>query len=241
VLLATGGYAALWERTTNPLDAVGDGVAMAYRAGAAVADLEFVQFHPTVVAGRSLLLSEALRGAGALLLAVDGRRFTDELGPRDVGARAGDVRGGGRLDLRPIGRSRFSGLMRALVEIGFDPARRPIPVEPAAHYTVGGVVTDFDGRTAVLASTPPASAPARASTARIASRRTHSSSAWCSAVAPRWPPWTSLTPPGIAGAGPPPSPRQRSRQGCGARSGRTQVSCATGPGSSGLAAPSTSS
>jgi L-aspartate oxidase len=147
VLLATGGYAALWERTTNPLDAVGDGVAMAYREGAAVADLEFVQFHPTVVAGRSLLLSEARRAAGALLLDVDGRRFTDELYLRDVVARAVDERGGVRLDLRPIERSRFSGLMRALVEIGFDPARRPIPVEPAAHYTVGGVVTDLDGRT----------------------------------------------------------------------------------------------
>ena len=149
VVLATGGYAALWERTTNPPGAVGDGVAMAYRAGAAVADLEFVQFHPTAVAGRSLLLSEALRGAGALLLDEDGLRFTDELAPRDVVARAIDERGNVALDLRPIERTRFSGLMGALEEIGFDPAREPIPVSPAAHYTMGGVVTDLHGRTEV--------------------------------------------------------------------------------------------
>jgi L-aspartate oxidase len=149
VVLATGGYAALWARTTNPPDAVGEGVAMAYRAGAAVADLEFVQFHPTAVAGRSLLLSEALRGAGALLLDGDGRRFTDELAPRDVVARAVDERGNVALDLRPIERTRFSSLMVALEEIGFDAAREPIPVSPAAHYTMGGVVTDLYGRTEV--------------------------------------------------------------------------------------------
>jgi L-aspartate oxidase len=147
VVLATGGYAALWERTTNPPEAVGDGIAIAYRAGAAVADLEFVQFHPTAVAGRSLLLSEALRGAGALLLDADGERFTDELAPRDVVARAIEQRGTVLLDLRPIERTRFSGLMRALEEVGYDPALEPIPVSPAAHYTMGGVVTDLDGRT----------------------------------------------------------------------------------------------
>jgi len=149
VVLATGGYAALWERTTNPAGAVGDGIAMAYRAGAAVADLEFVQFHPTAVAGSSLLLSEALRGAGALLLDEDGERFTDELAPRDVVARAIDDRGNVLLDLRPIERTRFSGLMLALEEIGYDAAHEPIPVSPAAHYTMGGVVTDLDGRTDV--------------------------------------------------------------------------------------------
>src|SRR5262245_31025907 len=83
-LLATGGYAALWERTTNPAGSVGDGIVLAHRAGAAVADLEFVQFHPTVVAGNGLLLSEALRGEGALLVDEEGERFTDELAPRDV-------------------------------------------------------------------------------------------------------------------------------------------------------------
>ena len=149
VLLATGGYAALWERTTNPPEASGDGIELAYRAGAAVADLEFVQFHPTAVAGRSLLLSEALRGAGALLVDVDGERFTDELAARDVVARAIDQRGAVLLDLRPIERTRFSSLMQALEEIGYDPAVEPIPVSPAAHYTMGGVVTDLDGRTDV--------------------------------------------------------------------------------------------
>jgi L-aspartate oxidase len=147
VLLATGGAAALWERTTNPPGAVGDGIGIAYRAGAAVADLEFVQFHPTTLADRSLLLSEALRGAGALLVDEKGQRFTDELAPRDVVARAVDARGVALLDLRPVDRSRFPGLMNRLSEAGFRPEDEPIPVAPAAHYTMGGVMTDLDGRT----------------------------------------------------------------------------------------------
>jgi L-aspartate oxidase len=149
VLLATGGAAALWQRTTNPPGAVGEGIAMAYRAGAAVADLEFVQFHPTALAGSSLLLSEALRGAGALLVDDDGRRFTDELAPRDVVARAIGSRGTALLDLRPIDRSRFPGLMSRLTEAGYRPDADPLPVSPAAHYTMGGVVTDLDGLTEV--------------------------------------------------------------------------------------------
>lgn len=148
-LLATGGYAALWERTTNPAGSVGDGIVIAYRAGAAVADLELVQFHPTVVAGNGLLLSEALRGEGALLVDDRGRRFTDELAPRDVVARAISERGTALLDLRQIDRGRFPALMDALASNGFDPGRDPIPVSPAAHYTMGGVVTDLDGRTGV--------------------------------------------------------------------------------------------
>jgi L-aspartate oxidase len=120
---------------------------MAYRAGAAVADLEFVQFHPTTLADRSLLLSEALRGAGALLVDEQGQRFTDELAPRDVVARAVDARGVALLDLRPVDRARFPGLMNRLAEAGFRPEDEPIPVAPAAHYTMGGVVTDLDGRT----------------------------------------------------------------------------------------------
>ncbi len=148
-LLATGGYAALWERTTNPPGAVGDGIAMAYRAGAAVADLEFVQFHPTAVAGSRLLLSEALRGAGAVLVDAGGRRFTDELAPRDVVARAIGKQGTALLDLRAIDRAPYAGLMDAIEEVGYDPAREPIPVAPAAHYTMGGVVTDLDGRSDV--------------------------------------------------------------------------------------------
>jgi L-aspartate oxidase len=149
VLLATGGYAALWGRTTNPPGSVGEGIAMAYRAGATVADLEFVQFHPTALAGSSLLLSEALRGDGALLLdASTGRRFVEELAPRDVVARAIKARGSAMLDLRPIDRSRFPNLMQRLVDEGFDP-QQPVPVAPAAHYTMGGVVTDLDGATTI--------------------------------------------------------------------------------------------
>jgi len=146
-LLATGGAAALWARTTNPRGAVGDGIALAYRAGASVADLEFVQFHPTALVANGFLLSEALRGAGALLLDAEGRRFTDELAPRDVVARAIDSRGTALLDLRPVDRTRFPSLMGSLADAGFDPAVEPIPVAPAAHYTMGGVVTDLDGRT----------------------------------------------------------------------------------------------
>jgi len=144
-LLATGGAAALWERTTNPAGSVGDGMAAAYRAGAALADLEFVQFHPTTLVHSSLLLSEALRGEGAVLLDEHGRRFTDELAPRDVVAREIAARGTVLLDLRQIDRGRFPSLMGSLIEEGYDPAETPIPVAPAAHYTVGGVVTDLDG------------------------------------------------------------------------------------------------
>jgi L-aspartate oxidase len=147
VLLATGGAAALWEQTTNPQGATGDGVAMAFRAGAGVADLEFVQFHPTALAGTSLLLSEALRGAGALLVDEEGERFTDELAPRDVVARAVGARDVALLDLRPVDRSHFPGLMSRLAGAGYRPEERPVPVAPAAHYTMGGVVTDLVGRT----------------------------------------------------------------------------------------------
>jgi L-aspartate oxidase len=150
-LLATGGAGALWERTTNPAGALGQGIALAYWAGAAVADLEFMQFHPTALSGSSLLLSEALRGAGALLLDDHGERFTDELAPRDVVARAIDARGTALLDLRPVERTRFAGLMERIEEAGYDPGEEPIPVSPAAHYTMGGVVTDLEGRTEVEA------------------------------------------------------------------------------------------
>lgn len=149
VVLATGGYAALWGRTTNPPGSVGEGIAMAHRAGAAVADLEFVQFHPTALAGSSLLLSEALRGDGALLLDDNGDRFVEELAPRDVVARAIKARGSVRLDLRHMDRTRFPALMQRLVDAGFHPESEPVPVAPAAHYTMGGVVTDLQGATDV--------------------------------------------------------------------------------------------
>jgi L-aspartate oxidase len=148
-LIATGGAASLWARTTNPPGATGDGMAMAFRAGARLADLEFMQFHPTVLADNGLLLSEALRGEGAVLVDAMGHRFTDELAPRDVVARAVAKHRGALLDLRAIDRARFPALMEALVREGFDPAVEPIPVSPAAHYTMGGIVTDLDGRTDV--------------------------------------------------------------------------------------------
>jgi L-aspartate oxidase len=149
VVLATGGYGALWSRTTSPAGSVGEGIELAYRAGAAVADLELVQFHPTVLEGSGFLLSEALRGEGAQLVDVDGLRFTDELAPRDVVARAVAARGAALLDLRQVDRSRFPSLMRRLVEAGHDPAAAPVPVSPAAHFTMGGIATDLEGRTAV--------------------------------------------------------------------------------------------
>jgi len=153
VVLATGGYAALWPRTTNPAGAVGDGLLLAYDAGAALADLELVQFHPTALRDGNghdgFLLSEALRGAGATLLDGAGERFVDELAPRDVVARAIEARAGANLDLRPVERDRYPTLMATLERAGYDPAYEPIPVSPAAHYAIGGVVTDLDGRTTV--------------------------------------------------------------------------------------------
>lgn len=174
VVLATGGAGELYAHTTNPPVATGDGIAAALRAGAAVADLEFFQFHPTVLeggAGGSFLISEAVRGEGATLIDQDGRRFAfdahpdGELAPRDVVARAIARRmqeQGGRpvrLDathLRPTPAQtaaflaeRFPTIDAAVRDRGLDWAREPIPVTPAAHYLMGGVVTDLDGRTSV--------------------------------------------------------------------------------------------
>ncbi len=146
-LLASGGYAALWERTTNPAGSIGDGLVLAYEAGAALADLELVQFHPTALLDDGFLLTEALRGDGAVLLDDEGLRFTDELAPRDVVARAIAARAQAGLDLRPVDRSRYPGLIATLERAGYDPALEPVPVAPASHYTIGGVVTDLDGRT----------------------------------------------------------------------------------------------
>jgi L-aspartate oxidase len=153
VVLATGGYAALWSRTTNPRGAVGDGLLLAHAAGASLADLELVQFHPTALRDENghdgFLLSEALRGAGATLLDDGGERFVDELAPRDVVARAVAARAGTRLDLREVERDRYPSLMATLEQAGYDPADEPVPVSPAAHYAIGGIVSDVDGRTSV--------------------------------------------------------------------------------------------
>ncbi|MFS0794272.1 L-aspartate oxidase [Microbacterium sp. 1P10AE] len=166
VVLATGGAGQLYAHTTNPVSATGDGIAAALRAGAAVADLEFVQFHPTALAaGEPFLVSEAVRGDGAILVDDAGRRFTfdshpdGELAPRDVVARAnaramaaqGDRPV--RLDATVLGAERlarrFPTIDAAVRERGLDWSREPIPVTPAAHYLMGGVVTDLDGRTTV--------------------------------------------------------------------------------------------
>ena len=153
VVLATGGYAALWSRTTNPAGATGEGLLLAQAAGADLADLELVQFHPTALRDGNghdgYLLSEALRGAGATLLDGDGERFVDELAPRDVVARAIDARSGAQLDLRTIERDRYPTLMSTLERAGYAPEHEPIPVSPAAHYAIGGIVTDLDGTTTV--------------------------------------------------------------------------------------------
>ncbi|GAA4490995.1 L-aspartate oxidase [Microbacterium panaciterrae] len=164
VILATGGAGQLFEHTTAPAVCTGDGIAAALGAGAEVADLEFVQFHPTILAGPgpAFLISEAVRGEGAILIDDDGRRFAfdahpdGELAPRDVVARAivrrAHEQGGPvRLDATALGAQllarRFPTIDRVTRERGFDWARTPIPVTPAAHYLMGGVVTDADGRT----------------------------------------------------------------------------------------------
>ncbi len=166
VVLATGGCGQLWRETSNPRVATGDGVAMAWRAGATLADLEFMQFHPTTlyVAGAPRhLISEAVRGEGAQLVDRQGRSVMEgvhELGPlatRDIVSRAiihhlartGESHA--LLDARTMGsdgfRARFPGLARMLAGYGLDAGRDLVPVHPAAHYFVGGVRTDLDGRT----------------------------------------------------------------------------------------------
>lgn len=173
VILATGGAGELFAHSTNPAVATGDGIALAARAGAAVRDLEFVQFHPTVLlVGDAFLVSEAVRGEGAVLRDESGRRFVleahpdGELAPRDVVARAiatATARQGGRpvlLDATAVHSTdpdrraaflaeRFPTIDAAIRARGLDWARTPVPVTPAAHYLMGGVVTDLDGRTDV--------------------------------------------------------------------------------------------
>ena len=159
-LLATGGAGQLFAVTTNPAEATGDGIAMALRAGVAVADVEFMQFHPTALHHPAMprpLLSEALRGHGALLRDRDGERFVDELAPRDVVARAMAARmveqGVDHLWLDATGledfAQRFPTISASLAVVGLDPTRDWLPIAPAAHYLSGGLVTDLDGCTAL--------------------------------------------------------------------------------------------
>ncbi|HEX9683865.1 MAG TPA: FAD-dependent oxidoreductase [Acidimicrobiales bacterium] len=160
VLLATGGAGQVYAVTTNPAEATADGMAMAMRSGAVLADMEFVQFHPTALHHPVMprpLLSEALRGHGAVLRDLDGERFVDELQPRDVVARAiaeeiadGDV-DHVWLDCTGVDRfgERFPTIAASMSAAGFDPQREWLPVAPAAHYLCGGVLTDLDGATTV--------------------------------------------------------------------------------------------
>src|SRR5579859_5560772 len=159
-LLATGGAGQLFEVTTNPTEATGDGLAMALRAGVPVADVEFMQFHPTALHHPAMprpLLSEALRGHGALLRDAEGRRFVDELSRRDVVARAMTDRmlaqGVDHLWLDATGLEsfdqRFPTIAASVRAVGLDPSRDWLPIAPAAHYLSGGVVTDLNGATAL--------------------------------------------------------------------------------------------
>jgi L-aspartate oxidase len=160
VVLATGGAGQLFSVTTNPSEATGDGVAMALRAGVPVADVEFVQFHPTALHHPAMprpLLSEALRGHGAILRDGRGERFVDELAPRDVVSRAMAetmaAEGADHLWLDATGLEdfavRFPTIASSLAEVGLDPSVDWLPIAPAAHHLSGGVVTDLNGASAL--------------------------------------------------------------------------------------------
>ena len=170
VVLATGGYGRIYLKSTNALINTGDGLALAYRAGVALKDMEFVQFHPTTLYDTNILISEACRGEGGVLLNMEGKRFMRryaprrmELAPRDIVARAIETeiregRGfpGGyvHLDITPLGEDRIKERLPQIREIclhfaGIDPVEEPIPVQPGQHYSMGGIATDLDGRTAL--------------------------------------------------------------------------------------------
>ena len=156
-VLATGGAAALWSRTTNPAGAIGGGLLLAYDAGATLADLELMQFHPTAVAGRQRRRRVPRHRGGprrgrAPARTASGERFVDELAPRDEVARAVQrqmaLTGAPSvdLDMRDVDPALFPNVVSALRRAGIDPERELVPVAPAAHYMMGGIATDLDGR-----------------------------------------------------------------------------------------------
>ncbi|MDP7514369.1 MAG: FAD-binding protein, partial [Dehalococcoidia bacterium] len=169
VIMATGGAGRVFEPSTNALICTGEGLGLAYRAGASLMDMEMIQYHPTTLAGSGILLSEAARGEGAYLLNAEGERFMTtyapdymELASRDVVSRAEQteinegrgIDGNIHLDLRHLGRTfieeRLGYLQEVAVEfVGIDLAESPIPIRPGMHYIMGGIKTDVDGATAV--------------------------------------------------------------------------------------------
>ena len=157
IVIATGGYAQIYHKyTTNSNASTGDGIAVALRAGAKLADMEFVQFHPTALKNSSVLISESARGAGGYLLNSKGERFTKELAPRDEVARAIDkeIKKGEDifLDIRHLGEDFLNESLpqeRKLAKLyeNIDPLTQPIPIKPVAHYTMGGILVDKEGQT----------------------------------------------------------------------------------------------
>jgi len=170
LILATGGAGQVYGRTTNSLTTTGDGIAMAYRAGIPLEDMEFVQFHPTTLFGSNILISEAARGEGGYLINAEGERFMQryapdamELAPRDIVTRAIETeikegRGfkGGyvHLDLRHLGEEKINERLPQIRELaisfaGINPVKEPIPIQPAQHYTMGGISVNVDGFTPI--------------------------------------------------------------------------------------------
>jgi len=170
VILATGGAGQVYSKTTNSLTTTGDGIAMAYNAGLPIEDMEFIQFHPTSLYGSNILISEGARGEGGYLVNALGERFMKkyapdkmELAPRDIVSRSieteiregrGFTGGYVHLDLRHLGEAKINERLPTIRELaiyfaGVDPVKEPIPIQPAQHYTMGGVPTDLDGTTAM--------------------------------------------------------------------------------------------
>jgi len=170
VILAAGGAGQVYSKTTNSLTTTGDGIAMAYNVGLPIEDMEFVQFHPTSLYGSNILVSEGARGEGGYLVNAAGERFMKkyapdkmELAPRDIVSRSIETeiregRGfeGGyvHLDLRHLGEAKINERLPTIRELaiyfaGVDPVKAPIPIQPAQHYTMGGVPTDLDGTTSI--------------------------------------------------------------------------------------------